>query len=189
MKLVLASSSPRRKQLLTEYGYDFSVKVSQYDESNLTLPPKEMVKEYALGKALSVFNSIPDKENCVVLGADTIVVYNDKVLGKPKGRQDAIDTLKLLSNKTHSVLTGYAIISKNIQTVNYVETFVTFNDLSDQLIVDYVNSSLPLDKAGSYGIQDGYNLVKEINGSYNNVVGLPIEIIKEELDVLLKKPQ
>ena len=161
MKLVLASSSPRRKQLLTEYGYDFSVKVSQYDESNLTLSPKEMVKEYALGKALSVFNSIPDKENCVVLGADTIVVYNDKVLGKPKGKQDAIDTLKLLSNKTHSVLTGYALISKEI----------------------------PLDKAGSYGIQDGYDLVKEINGSYNNVVGLPIEIIKEELDVLLKKPQ
>ncbi|MBE7086987.1 MAG: septum formation protein Maf [Clostridiales bacterium] len=184
MKLILASASPRRKALLKEYGFDFTVKVSPYDETPLNLPPKQTVMEYAKGKAESVFNGLDG--DFVVLGADTIVVYDGVILGKPVDKQDAVKTLKKLSDKTHKVLTGYAIVSKKGTICNYVETSVKFNDLTPKLIEDYVNTGLPLDKAGSYGIQDGYDLVKEIDGSFNNVVGLPIEIIKEKLDELLK---
>jgi septum formation protein len=115
-----------------------------------------------------------------------VIVYLDGlILGKPKDKQDAINTLKLLSGKTHIVCTGYAIISKNKKVISSEKTFVTFNELSNELILDYVNSGLCMDKAGSYGIQDGYPLVKEIKGDYQNVVGLPINKIKGILNELL----
>ena len=181
-KLVLASASPRRKDLLTEFGFDFKVIVSNYEEREVKgFLPKDLVVSFAKGKAKSVFNFDEDKLNSVVLGADTIVVLDNKILGKPKDEKDAISTLKSLSNKTHSVITGYSIISSAGEINGFIESKVTFNDLSEELILEYVKTGKPLDKAGSYGIQDGYNLVKEVKGSKNNVIGLPIELIKDKL--------
>ena len=116
-----------------------------------------------------------------MLGADTIVVLEGNILGKPKNAQDAINTLKLLSNNTHSVITGYSIISSTGVLKGYVESKVSFYNLTEELILEYVKTGKPLDKAGSYGIQDGYDLVKEFIGSKNNVIGLPIELIKDKL--------
>lgn len=180
--LVLASASPRRKDLLTEFGFNFSVIVSDYEETlSFSMPPKDLAVNFAYNKAQSVFNSIKDKSSVVVLGADTIVVLEGNILGKPKNAQDAINTLKLLSNNTHSVITGYSIISSTGVLNGYVESKVSFNNLTEELIIKYVKTGKPLDKAGSYGIQDGYDLVKEFIGSKNNVIGLPIELIKDKL--------
>ena len=182
MELILASNSPRRKQILTESGFDFTVIPSNVNEPENTDKQPDKYAEYlAELKATDVFN----KNGNVVLGADTIVYIDDLILGKPKDKQDAINTLKLLSGKTHIVCTGFAIISSDKKIIDSDKTYVTFNDLSNALITDYVNSGLCMDKAGSYGIQDGYPLVKEIKGDYQNVVGLPISKIKGILKELL----
>ena len=184
MKLILASNSPRRKSLLTEYGFSFTVIPSDFIESNLLLSPTVTAKNNALGKAKDVFNKLMDNE-IIVLGADTIVVLDGKILGKPKDNFDAKNMLEKLSNKSHQVITGYSIYTKNKIITDYITTIVKFNELTDELIDKYVATGSPLDKAGAYGIQDGFNLVKKIDGSYNNVVGLPIEIIKDKLNELL----
>ncbi len=182
MELILASNSPRRKQILTDAGFNFLVIPSNVDEpENKNLPADKYAEFLAELKATDVYL----KNGNVVLGADTIVYLDGIILGKPKDKNDAIQTLKLLSGKTHVVCTGFAIISKNTKIVSNDKTYVTFNELSDELILDYVNSGLCMDKAGSYGIQDGYSLVKEIKGDYQNVVGLPINIIKGILKELL----
>lgn len=183
MQLILASNSPRRKQLLTEYGFNFKVIPSSFEEINAFSSPIDLAKNNALGKATEVFTQNPES---VVLGADTIVVLDNKVLGKPKDELQAKSMLNSLSNKTHLVITGYAILSKGVKIVDSVITKVVFNDLSNALINEYVKTGSPLDKAGAYGIQDGFSLVKSIDGSFNNVVGLPIEIIKEKLLKILK---
>ncbi len=186
MKLILASNSPRRKELLTEYGFDFEVVKSNFNETVSNLSPKETVCEFALGKALDVFLSLSQPSDVLILGADTVVVFGDKILGKPKDFADAVSTLSILSGKTHSVLTAYAFVSKNERVVNVEKTKVSFNKLSPMLIEDYVKNKKPFDKAGSYGIQDGYPLVEKIIGSYNNVVGLPVEVFCEQLKEFLK---
>ena len=185
MKLILASGSPRRKNFLTEYGYEFTVVPSSFDEAGKKETPKQTVEFYAYSKAQDVFDKLNDS-SVVVLGADTIVCLDGKILGKPKDENHAVEMLKTLSGKTHHVITAYAIISRNKKIVDSVTTLVTFNDLCDELIENYVKTGSPLDKAGSYGIQDGFDLVKEYNGSLNNVIGLPIEIIKPILDKILK---
>ncbi len=185
MKLILASNSPRRKELLSEFGFKFDIIASDFNENGAFLTPAQTVKSFAYGKAKSVKEKISC--DCVVLGADTVVVLDGVILGKPKDEADAFNTLKSLSGKTHSVLTGYAILSNEVTIIDYSETLVTFNELSDELISDYVKTKLPLDKAGSYGIQDGFNLVKRYEGSFNNVVGLPVEIIEKKLKSILKK--
>lgn len=186
MKLILASNSPRRKELLDRFGFKFKTITSDYAEKETGLSPADTVKTFATGKAENVFDALKDKSDAVVLGADTVVVMEGKILGKPADKTDAVKTLKLLSGKTHSVLTGYAIISDKKREIGYSETKVTFNLLSDELITDYVNSGLPLDKAGSYGIQDGYDLVKSYDGGFYNVMGLPIDIIEPRLKDFLK---
>ena len=184
MKLILASGSPRRKELLKEYGFDFTVIPSSFNETNLLLSPELTAKSNALGKAKDVFDTICC-DDAVILGADTIVVLGDKILGKPQNTDQAKSMLNALSGKTHLVITGYAIVSKDNVYVDSEITKVTFNQLSDDLIDNYVSTGSPMDKAGAYGIQDGFDLVKEISGSYTNVVGLPIEIIKDKLIKLL----
>lgn len=173
MKLILASNSPRRKELLLKAGVEFTVISSSFSETDKK-DGIETAVENAFGKAFSVYEQNKD---AVVLGADTVVILNGKILGKPKDEQDAFNTLKTLSGKTHYVVTGYAIISENFIEKGYEKTAVTFNKLSDKLITEYVNTGLPLDKAGSYGIQDGFNLVKNYDGSFTNIVGLPVEKI------------
>ena len=170
MKIILASNSPRRRELLKENGVDFTVIPSDFKEGeNDGLTPEEYVEFLAKGKAQAVF----EKNGGVVIGADTVVVLDGKILGKPKDEKEAVSMLSSLSNKTHTVMTGYAVITSG-KTVSGVEkTLVTFNELSPELINAYVETGSPLDKAGAYGIQDEALLVKEIVGDYDNVVGLP----------------
>ena len=180
MKLILASASPRRRELLGEIT-QFSVEPSFFEEkAGGGLSARETAKYFATGKAQEVFSRFPE---CFVLGADTVVAYGGKILGKPKDKEDAIKTLRLLSGKTHSVFTGVCLIGKGFEKTVSAETRVTFHELSEELIKEYVESGLPLDKAGSYGIQDGFPLVKEYEGSYTNVVGLP----KEEVCALIEE--
>lgn len=185
MKLILASNSPRRKEILTEFGFDFTVKISGYEENRISANPETLVKTFAIGKAESVFNALTEteKQNSVVLGADTVVVLDGEILGKPKNSAAAENMLKSLSGKTHFVLTGYAVISAKETVSGVAKTKVIFNNLSEKLIKRYVATGSPLDKAGAYGIQDGFPLVSSYSGSLYNVIGLPIE----EIEPILKK--
>ena len=180
MKLILASASPRRKEILTTNGYNFDVVVSDYEEKETVLSPKKLVEFFALKKAEQVCDSFLE-EGVVVLGADTVVVYKGEVLGKPKNEKDAVKTLKKLSGKTHKVITGYALIGSEKVFVGRVTSKVKFNKLTDEIINDYVATGSPLDKAGSYGIQDNFGIVKSYSGSLNNIIGLPIEEIEKQL--------
>ena len=121
-------------------------------------------------------------EGFYAVGADTVVYFNGKILGKPKDDTDAENMLKMLSGKEHTVITGYAVISDKAQIFGYDKSTVLFNELSEQLIKEYVATGKPLDKAGSYGVQDGFGLVRAVSGSVYNVIGLPIEKIKPILD-------
>ena len=189
MELILASNSPRRKALLTEYGFDFKVVPSAYEEQGVGATPQDTVKTFAFGKAKDIFDNLPNekKSQSVVLGADTVVCLDGQILGKPKSKEDAKAMLNRLSNKEHLVYTGYCIISSDKVINDCVKSIVVFNKLSNALIEEYIATGKPLDKAGAYGIQDGFNLVKEYKGSFNNIVGLPIEIIKEQIKSALNK--
>lgn len=183
MKLVLASASPRRREILETLGYEFTVRPADVEERiDNDLSPAEIAESLACQKALAVNAS--DGE--VVLGADTIVVYGDKILGKPSGEENAKETLRMLSGKTHEVYTGVCLAGKTGILKSFsVCTEVTFYELTEDEINGYVLTGDPLDKAGSYGIQSrGCYLVKGINGDYLNVVGLPIAVVARELKEL-----
>lgn len=179
-RLILASSSPRRKELLENIQLSFEVESSDVDESfSKGLPPAEVVKLLAERKAKAVAATNP---TAYVLGADTIVVLEGFVLGKPKDAEEATVMLKQLSGKTHEVYTGVAIVSPKDIISFYEKTTVTFWELTESEINMYVSSGEPLDKAGAYGIQQlGSFLVKEIQGDYFSVVGLPISRTVREL--------
>ena len=185
MKLILASNSPRRKDILKQFNYNFDICVSSFAEHDAPKHPVQTAKDNAFGKAKDVFNNLDDK-SALVLGADTVVYIDGVLLGKPTSPQHAKKMLKNLSGKTHSVVTGFALVGNGIEIVDFEQSYVTFNELSDKLIDEYVDSGSPLDKAGAYGIQDDYPLVKEFKGSMYNVIGLPIEKIKPILDKYLK---
>ncbi|MDD6012518.1 MAG: Maf family protein [Oscillospiraceae bacterium] len=170
---ILASASPRRRELLKNAGFDFEVAVSGADE-RLTEPlsPREMVTELACRKAHFVSRENPGR---VVLGCDTLVALDDRVLGKPDNREQAKEMLRLLSGKTHSVYTGVCITDGSRTEKFCCQTAVTFRELSETAVESYVASGESDDKAGAYGIQGlGSVLVKEIDGDYFSVVGLPV---------------
>ncbi len=172
-RFIVASASPRRKELLEKVGFSFEIIPSDADENtNGILSPDAIVKELAKRKAESVFK---DNADAVVLGCDTIVEYCGTVLGKPSDRGDAKNMLRMLSGKTHNVHTGVCIMDKE-RTVSFVNTVkVVFYELSEELIERYVASGESDDKAGAYGIQGlGCVLVKGIEGDYFSVVGLPV---------------
>ena len=178
--LILASSSPRRKQLLENLQLSFQVTSSEVDESfDPLLAPKEIVMELAGRKAMAVFEANPSS---FVIGADTIVVAQGQVLGKPKDKQEAIEMLKELSGRQHEVFTGVSILSENFSSHFYEKTEVVFWELTDEEIEAYVQTGEPIDKAGAYGIQEfGSMLVKKIHGDYFAVVGLPVSRTIREL--------
>ena len=178
MQLILASNSPRRRELLAEYGYKFKVEPSLFEERAEGLSAYETAAYFAQSKAEEVLARFPD---ALVLGADTVVVLDGKILGKPKDGADAVRMLRLLSGRAHAVLTGVSVAKSGYVCTKIAETRVVFHDLSEELIGRYVASGSPLDKAGAYGIQDGYPLVKSYEGSYTNVVGLPVELVQEML--------
>ena len=178
--LYLASQSPRRTELLTQVGIDHTVVSSSYEESNEGHDsPIEMVKAQALGKARCAVG-IP--KGGIVLGADTIVVLDNEVLGKPQDEADARQMLERLSGRSHSVVTGVALLIKGDEVVFHNETKVYFKELAPFEIESYIASGEPMDKAGAYGIQGkGALWVEKIEGSYTNVVGLPVEHVYDEL--------
>lgn len=185
MKYILASASPRRKELLSRTGIEYTVIPSDVEEKITKTEPCEVVMELALLKASDVFDKHAD-DDTMVIGSDTIVVYKDEILGKPEDDDDARDMLSMLSDRTHQVYTGIALVSmengdKKIKTF-YECTDVTFYPITREDIDKYVASGDPLDKAGSYGIQTDFAIhIKEIHGDYNNVVGLPIGRLYQEL--------
>ena len=181
--VILASASPRRKQLMKELVPSFVIVVPEIDESSSFKNHhnvQDIVKDIAQRKCTKISKEHP---NDLVIAADTVVVIENEIIGKPKDQDDAYKMLRKLSGKTHYVYTAY-VISKGKKTIsNVVETKVVFNVLSDELINSYIASGSPLDKAGAYGYQDNDNfpIVKSIDGSYHNVIGFPIEEIKEDL--------
>ena len=171
---ILASSSPRRKQLLSKLISDFTIIVPNVDERLLDLPASDLAAEESKIKAYAIASKYPNDE---ILACDTIVVLDEEVLGKPETEEKAKEMLRRQSGKKQIVLSGYTYIGKGKEITRTVATAVYFNELSDELIEEYVREKKPLDKAGGYGIQDGYPLVDRIEGSYDNVMGLPTEDI------------
>ena len=180
--LILASKSPRRQKLMGEdITKNFIIKTYEIDEeASYVLAPLDAVRDIAKRKGLEAFSYNPQD---TILSADTIVVLGNKIIGKPKDKEDAFKILKSLSGKTHFVITGYYIINKEKEILNHVISEVIFNDLSDELIESYIQSGSPMDKAGAYGFQDNekFPLVKEVKGSIKNVIGFPIDEIKCDL--------
>ena len=179
-RLILASKSPRRSELLKQAGLTFSVIPSDFDESTVALSnPDSYVRTLAESKALDISQKYPD---AWVIGADTIVLVEQKILGKPGSKGEAFDMLQRLSGKSHQVLTGYCICSKkeNKFFSETVKTDVHFKKLNNAEINWYIQTGEPFDKAGGYAIQGvGTFLVRSIKGSYTNVVGLPVcEVIE-----------
>ena len=179
-KIILASGSPRRKEFLELAGVPFEIVVSEVEETiGAYSSPSDIVMSLALQKASAVAETNGDH---IVLGADTIVTYDSRVLGKPSNEDEAKEMLRLLSGKTHEVYTGVAIIAKDKTVTFYERTEVTFWELTEEEIDVYVASKEPLDKAGSYGIQGkGSIFVQHIQGDYYSVVGLPISRLVREL--------
>jgi septum formation protein len=179
---ILGSNSPRRKEILKEIGLDFSIYPSNIDENfNKEIELKDIPVFLAEKKANALKNKL--KENDILITADTIVIYNNELLSKPENTYQAKEMLEKLSGKSHKVITGVCLLSKNNKSIFSCETIVTFNDLNKFEIEFYVNKYKPFDKAGSYGIQEWIGLigVKKIEGSYTNVVGLPASMVYTEL--------
>ena len=179
MKWILASASPRRRELLTQVGLEFEVMVSDADENiEESLSPDELVKRLSLIKAAAVKEELSAKGadgDSAVIGADTVVFHNGEILGKPKDEEDAFRMLKSLSGDTHSVYTGVTILLGDETSTFANETKVVFDTISDEEIKRYIASKEPMDKAGAYGIQGlGGAFVTSIEGEYANVVGFPI---------------
>lgn len=178
--IILASASPRRSELMTLAGFRFDVICADIDE---IVPekalPQEVVMSLALQKAQAVAK---DHRKSAVVGSDTVVALDGKILGKPRSEKEAAEMLRSLSGRIHKVYTGVAIVCGEKVTSFFDETEVEFYPLTDQEILDYVATGEPMDKAGAYGIQGrGAVLVKRINGDYFNVMGLPISKVYREL--------
>ena len=181
MEIILASASPRRKEILSRIVPAFTVVPSGADEHVPPLSPADTVEALACMKAESVFEKYPE---ALVIGADTVVAFEGKILGKPADREDAVRTLRMLSGQEHEVFTGWCILAPGAKKSGSVRTAVRFRDLDEGFIREYADSGKPLDKAGSYGIQDDERLVAKYSGSFTNVVGFPEEEIREQLKSL-----
>lgn len=202
IKIILASGSPRRKELLAQAGYDFDVCPSLSEEDLEVMAPSEYVMLLAKMKADEVCNRLIAEdvgrrvkklpERFVVLGADTVVSLNGRILGKPYNYDDAYNTLNSLSDQTHQVYTGVCLIyvegRAKTSSSFFEKTDVTFYPVSHNEIIQYLATNEPFDKAGSYGIQGkGGLFVKGIVGDYNNVVGLPLARVYHELEELVSE--
>lgn len=182
-KLILASGSPRRKELLAGLDVDFTVETDTtfneiYDPST---PSEEVPMEMAKGKSLGFHRDLSDDE--ILLTSDTMVICEDRIMGKPKDRQDAVNMLKLLSGREHKVITAIYIRS-NEKSTSFSETAkVFFNELTEEEISYYIDTYKPFDKAGAYGIQEwiGHIAIQRIEGSYFNIMGFPVAALYQNL--------
>ena len=190
MNIILASSSPRRRELLSRITQNFDVKISDFDENSINFQGDfgGYVKELSYNKAMDIAKNI--SEEALVIGADTIVSLDHKVLGKPSDEEEAINMIKALSGRTHEVYSGITVIKTPELTTlsDFAMTSIKFSQLSDEEILNYVKTKEPLDKAGAYGIQGLAGVsVEEIHGCYYNVVGLPLNKLKKLIDTLTLK--
>ena len=190
--VILASQSPRRHSLIKKILSKFDVATPLFDEkldsSNYS---DDVIKSLSLQKALSVLNThhktgsgICFCKNCLIISADTMVVLDKRIYGKPKDEVEAVEMLKELSGKTHFIVTAVAVLDSDSKQAfcDVVKTYVTFQKLSDELIKDYVKNRKPLDKAGAYGIQEmGSEFIKNVDGDLENVIGFPTKKVKELL--------
>lgn len=195
MRIILASGSPRRRELITKIYDKFEVITSDVDETIETENPEELVQQLSKRKAEAVYKKITEenKDNAelsnqdfLVIGADTIVFYDGEVLGKPSDEEEATSMISMLSDRTHQVYTGVSVFAKKASKeilISFSEkTDVSFYNIDKFDIADYVKTGSPMDKAGAYGIQDDFaKHVKKIDGDYNNVVGLPVARLYQEL--------
>ena len=175
-KIILASASPRRQELLSNITRDFTVCPAEADETLPEgLPIEKQIETLAKRKAQTVLEK---NEDSIVIGSDTMVVVDSKPLGKLRDKEDAIRMLKMLSGRKHEVITGVAVLCKNKKLVNHRTTKVKFRVLTEHEIESYVETGEPMDKAGAYGIQGlGSVLVDSIDGDYFSVVGLPVSMV------------
>lgn len=189
-KIILGSASPRRRELLSQIGLEFEVVISHKEECYESTVPEEIVKELALMKAENAASELEDRgglNDTVVIGADTIVVLDHQILGKPKNEKDAYQMLSDLQGRAHQVYTGAAILDfghdgKRDVCVHAVETKVYVHEMDRQEILSYINTGEPMDKAGAYGIQGKFAAyIDKIEGDYYNVVGLPVSYVYQQL--------
>ncbi len=171
--LILASASPRRRELLSIAGYEFEINPSNAQEIETGIPAKDLAMKNALAKARDIYKTTG--KDSVVIGADTVVCLGDMVLGKPKSPENAKEMLKSLSGSKHSVVTGFAVVGEDGEEVGFCETVVKFRHLGENEIDCYIATKECNDKAGAYGIQERASLfVEGIDGDYFNVMGLPV---------------
>lgn len=189
MEIILASASPRRKELLAQIGVEFQIKVSNVEEKITAALPHSIVEELSSRKAEAVLQSIPADREVLVIGADTIVACGQRILGKPVDEADAVNMLRMLQGETHEVYTGVTLLHRKAaaeggeaeRKVFYEATRVHFYPMTEQEIMRYVSTKEPMDKAGAYGIQGlCARYIKGIEGDYNNVVGLPVGRLYQE---------
>lgn len=182
MKIILASSSPRRKELMESAGLKFEIITSSADENVKYTSPEDLVEKLSVRKAQIVAK---DHRDAIVIGADTIVELDGEIIGKPKTKERAIEMLSKMQSRWHSVYTGVTLCCKDKQKTFVVHSRVKFHELTKQDILDYIENVNVLDKAGAYGIQDG-RVVEQYEGSYTNIVGLPMDELLEELKEMEK---
>lgn len=195
-RIILASASPRRRELLGFITEDFEVMTADIDErsieeeilkkhDDMVEAGKEMTMLLGASKAKAVLDMLDDKDDVIVIGSDTCVVTNDEILGKPKDREDAVRMLAKLSGVSHFVITGVSLVTKDKTVSFYDESEVVFNELDDYQrakIEEYADTKEPYDKAGAYGIQGkGSLLIKKLNGDFYNVMGLPVSKLSKVL--------
>ncbi len=191
VQIILASNSPRRKKIMTDLGLDFEIIPSKYDEKLETDEfSYDLIEDLATQKALDVVRRVDNDK--IVLGADTVVVLHNKILGKPHNKENAFKMLKALSGNTHSVVTSLCGINTHTNRASLISTtsYVRFTEWSDEMIYNYIDNFSPLDKAGSYGIQElpkGY--LDKYEGSFENIVGLDTNAVKQVLEQLGYKQQ
>lgn len=192
MDIVLASASPRRSELLKQIGLEFRVCVSNAEEVIHHKEPSEVVKELSVQKAAAVYELLQGRQEAcdLVIGADTVVACDGKILGKPETKEDAVGMLRLLQGRSHEVYTGVCLIhGRTGERKNFFEeTKVVFCPMTEEEITEYVNTKDCMDKAGSYGIQ-GFcaRYIKGIEGDYNNVVGLPVCRLYQEIKSMFQE--
>lgn len=186
IKVILASKSPRRKEILERIGVSFKTIPSHWDEIlSENENPQDAVIRIARGKALSVSRKLIDIKNTLIIGADTIVYLDKKIIGQPKDEEEAKSMLQILQGRTHIVYTGISLLKNGEdEAEGYSESFVEFYPMTEEEIEWYVKSKEPLDKAGAYGAQGkGALFIKKIDGSFHNVMGFPVDLFH----LLLKK--
>jgi septum formation protein len=183
-KLILGSQSPRRKELLSWLNIEFEIVTADLDEISNEIVPQKIALDLALQKARAVKEKCNVRDNNFIIAADTIVVLNNIIYGKPKDRNDAEKILNELAGKAHQVITGVCFCHNGIERVFFDQTDVTFNPISSDIMKNYLDTNDSLDKAGAYGIQGpGLTFISKINGSYSNVVGFPLDKVITELQL------